>query len=446
LDQLSLKHTKQLVRGAPAYTCFVKTSKSAVDKAGRLLAKASFASEADRDAQELVLNEYRLAHLQPLTATTLALQRWLDGFKGKYYIAQRLKRKPQIIRKLSRFSVRLSQLQDIGGARIVVPTNADVDAMIKHLRDRLGEQEEIVIDAMTDYRTLGREDSGYRATHLILSAHGRSVELQLRSEAQHYWAEQIERTSVIYGHHLKELEGDASVLRYFKLLSDVFYELESGREPPTSRKIELDRSRDVAETVIKRSDRRNVFSSSISEGTVKAMLARHSKRPGLISNWIMVFNWNDGSFVYFEPVDRDPERAMAAYTEKESQFPAGDGFEVVMVGSSDPSMIRHTHSHYFGLETYDNVLETLKESIVGITKRLPIGLDALSILRVLVRRKHWSAKKMVSRSTLKNHFCQSVEDFDGGLAWLFAEGLVIGTGADGVYLNIQHKARIEDFL
>ena len=225
-------------------------SKTAIDKAGRYLAKKGELSEHERIAHELVLDEYRRAHLAPLTTATIQLQRWLDGFQGRYYIAQRLKRKPQIIRKLKRLSVRLVQLQDIAGARIVVPSNNDVDTLLSLIEGRIKSQSSIKIDAVADYRQTGREDSGYRALHVVLAIDGRSVELQLRSEAQHYWAEQIERTSVIYGYHLKELEGDPRVLLYFKELSHIFHELESGRDPAPGQRIDLERARVDAETVI----------------------------------------------------------------------------------------------------------------------------------------------------------------------------------------------------
>jgi ppGpp synthetase/RelA/SpoT-type nucleotidyltranferase len=421
-------------------------SKTAIDRAGRALAKGSFASDEERLRHEAILDAYRQAHLEPLTSTTLQLQSWMSGFKGQYYIAQRLKRKPQIIRKLQRLPGRLVQLQDIAGARIVVKSNSDVDRLARHLSQSVAQQTRVTIDAINDYRTSGREDSGYRALHVVLLADQRSIELQLRSEAQHYWAEQIERTSVIYGHHLKELEGDRSVLDYFQVLSDVFHDLESGREPAIARRMELESARAAAEAVIRGSDRRQVFDSAVSEGVVKAMIGRLENRPGAINNWIMVFDWNTGSFIYFEPVDRDPVAAMAAYVAKESQFLASDGYEVVMVGSSDPSMIRHTHSHYFGIENYDNVLESLKDSIEGISKRLPIGIDALKVLQVLVRRKHWSRAKMVSRSTLKNHFCKSVQDFESAIDWLTENQLVKTNGKDGLFLDIQQKSMIEAYL
>lgn len=191
-------------------------SKTAVDRAGNALSKGTVADELELQRHEDIFDEYRKAHLEPLTATTLQLQSWLTQFDGEYYVAQRLKRKPQIVRKLNRLSVRLSQLQDIGGARIVVRANSDVDRLHAYLVKSLQKQRVIDITRTTDYRQMGRDQTGYRALHLILKCDSRSIELQLRSEAQHYWSEQIERTSIIYGHHLKESEGHPLVIRYLK--------------------------------------------------------------------------------------------------------------------------------------------------------------------------------------------------------------------------------------
>lgn len=422
-------------------------SNSSIDRAGRALAKGAFSNDAERARHEEILDEYRATHLAPLTETTIQIQRWLSTFSGKYYIAQRLKRKPQIIRKLNRLSVRLVQLQDIAGARVVVKSNAEVDRLHSHLKQHIAESADVELVDARDYRYEGREDSGYRALHLILNADNRSIELQLRSEAQHYWAEQIERTSIIYGHHLKELAGHQDVLQYFHLLSDVFHEIECGRAPSPAHKLSLDQARYQATIIITAADTRNVFDSAVNEGVVKAMIDRQRRSAQGISNWIIVFNWNIGSFVYWDSVDRDPVVAMAQYVEKEKLYPSSEGYEVVMVGSSDASMIRHTHSHYFGIETYDAILESLEDSMVGLARRMPIGLGPLKILQVMIRRKHWTKSKMVARETLKNHFCKSVVGFDDSLAWLIKESLVLSNGSDGaVYLNMQEKRRIESYL
>lgn len=109
-------------------------TKSKIDRAGFALAKDTF-----RDAEEMieledVFDEYRKSHLEPLSETTLELQKWLNEYGHDYYIAQRLKRKPQIARKLNRLSVRLTQLQDIGGCRIILEKNELIEQAIDFLK------------------------------------------------------------------------------------------------------------------------------------------------------------------------------------------------------------------------------------------------------------------------------------------------------------------------
>lgn len=447
-EAISTDHLEQIGgnvgNGCQAYTKAM-ASKTQIDNAGRLLAKAS--TEADELARaNAIVDKYRSSHLEPLTRFTINLQRWLATIRGRYYIAQRLKRKPQIIRKLRRFSVRLTQLQDIAGARVVVADNHTVDT-VRSTVLRLARGEDVEFVKESDYRVYGRDDSGYRALHLVFNAGGRQIELQIRSEAQHYWAEQIERTSVIYGYHIKEQEGNQSVIDYFHTLSDIFYELESGREPSDAQRLDLDKKRAEAETCISESCRKNVFQSRINDGVVKGMIARQgSTRSGII-NWLLVFDWNSGSFVSWDEVDRDPELAVLAYIEKEEHFPHGDGFEVVMVGSSDAAMIRHTHSHYFGIEDYESVLATLEGSVAGLSARYPVGLSERRILQVLVRRKHWGHRKAVRRDTLSNHFCKSVIGFDDALANLLRDGYLCTKFANGpVFLDPGARAKIEAAL
>lgn len=281
---------------------------------------------------------------------------------------------------------------------------------------------------------------------MLLTNSGYTLELQIRSQVQHYWAESIERTSVIYGHHLKEKEGDVQVIGYFRSLSDVFYEIESGRDPTSHQKIEIDHLRQAAEKIITASDRNRVFNSYVNEDIIKTLTTIEAKRVGF-NNWIMVFDWNTGAFSTWDIVDRDPDLATARYVEYEHQFPAQHGFEVVMIGSSDVATVRQTHSHYFGIAGYDAVLEKLDQSIVGFGRRMDIDSDARQILLALYNRNFWGKKKGCSIATLKNHYCQSVMAFDSSLHLLAEKELVLMPNANGpVSLNVKKTNDIKQYL
>lgn len=419
-------------------------SKTQIDKAGRALAAGG---EVTLEVIQLedVFDEYRAAHLEPLSKTTLELQKWLHGYGGRYYIAQRLKRKPQIVRKLRRLSVRLTQLQDIGGCRIIVDTNKDVDKLLHFLKSQVEAQENFKLTKVTDYRGKGRDDTGYRAVHLLLSRDGRALELQVRSRIQHYWAESIERTSVIYGYHLKEKEGDPQVISYFKLLSDVFFEIESGREPAQQAKVQLDKLRVIAEGIISRSDKNRVMSSFVNEDIVKTLTETQGSAETL-NNWVIVFDWNTGAFVTWDTVGRDAAEAVKKYIDYERQFTSENNFEVVMIGSSDIASVSQTHSHYFGIDKYEDILESLEESIIGFSKRLDIDVGARQILSILFRKKYWGTK-MISQETVKNHYLKGLLTFESSLRVLKEKNLVhVDVNQGPISLNLKKKSEIEAYL
>lgn len=410
------------------------------------LAKSSFRNAEDMLELEGAFDEYRKSHLEPLSETTLELQAWLNEYGHDYYIAQRLKRKPQIIRKLNRLSVRLTQLQDIGGCRIIVENNCLIDQIIEFLKGKISETGTLKINHITDYREQGRDITGYRSVHLLLERSGKKLELQLRSRIQHYWAESIERTSVIYGYHLKESDGDPKVISYFQKLSDAFYEIESGRSPSTRSRLDIDLAKSEAERIIREKNPSKAIDSYVNEDIIRTLIETEKRNPSPINNWIIVFDWSSGQFVCWDIVGRTPDEAIEAYVRYENQFPVEQNFEVVLIGSSRVATVRKTHSHYFGIEDYDRILESLDESIEGFQSLGAIDISGRQILLKLYTKRFWG-QKTVAQETLRNHFCKDVKNLDSALEKLIGKGLVIRESADGpVSLNVKARAEIDKLV
>ena len=126
-------------------------------------------------------------------------------------------------------------------------------------------------------------------------------------------------------------------------------------------------------------------------------------------------------------------------------YPSTSGYEVVLVGSSDVSMLQETHSHYFGIEAYENILENIDISLINIRKRIPIDTGARTILFAMVNRGYWN--RNLSIDTLKNHYCKNLFGFDDSLRILRDKELVIMESDRGpVCLNISKKSEIESYL
>ncbi|MEC7762330.1 MAG: hypothetical protein VX874_10525 [Pseudomonadota bacterium] len=133
--------------------------------------------------------------------------------------------------------------------------------------------------------------------------------------------------------------------------------------------------------------------------------------------------------------------AIEKYSWYEYQYPEEEKYEVVMIGSSDVSKIRHTHSHYFGIEHHNSALEEMEDSIIGLKNRATMDVGARRILSALKRHGRWG-KKSIKIDTLKNHFCQNVATFDLSLELLKGRGLV--TGNDPISLNIKMSSEIHE--
>ena len=117
-----------------------------------------------------------------------------------------------IVAKLQRESIRLSQIQDIAGCRVVV---ADVPA-----QDRVVES---LIGAFPGAAVVDRRASpqfGYRAVHVIVRVVGKLVEIQVRSLSQHLWAELSEKLSDVIDPAVKYGGGPEPFRQLLVRLSD----------------------------------------------------------------------------------------------------------------------------------------------------------------------------------------------------------------------------------
>lgn len=226
-------------------------SKRAIDRAGRLLADADEEIESDElnDALE-VLNNFRAVHSFPLNTFQMRLRTVSTSIYPSALVAQRLKRVPSILSKLRRFpSMKLSQMQDIGGCRAVVNTVSQARRLVQqgYLRSRLNH----VLVNNKDY--VGEpKDSGYRGYHLIYryvsdkkpTYNGCQIELQVRSRIQHAWATAVETVGTFIQHSLKSSEGPDEWLRFFALCSSAFARTEGTPLAPNTptNKRELNRT------------------------------------------------------------------------------------------------------------------------------------------------------------------------------------------------------------
>lgn len=108
-----------------------------------------------------------------------------------------------LVNKLRRErTTRLSQIQDIAGARIVIDgTRENQDEVVEELRSELEEIEDCECPPPIDRRET--PSHGYRAVHLVPRISGFRVEIQVRTVLQDAWANLMEKWADLHGREIR---------------------------------------------------------------------------------------------------------------------------------------------------------------------------------------------------------------------------------------------------
>lgn len=174
----------------------------------------------NQDAYEEIredLDAWRYRHIRPMDDIFDAI----NELKTKhpefdYDVAERLKRLPSILGKLYRFpTMKLNQIQDIGGVRIICSDIDQLMALLPYLDELFPEYKE-------KNRLENPAPSGYRGIHRIYKKDGVYIELQIRTMLEHVWATSVESIDVLRGTAMKNGEDGAAWTEFFQLLSSFF--------------------------------------------------------------------------------------------------------------------------------------------------------------------------------------------------------------------------------
>lgn len=172
-----------------------------------------------------ILNRWRIHHDPSLKYYTELLRKEavkLNLESGQFTVIHRIKRIHSIILKLQRFpQMQLPTMDDIAGARIVLPANENVFDLVNALKEKKIKNDLIKVNNYISHP----KDDGYRSVHLVYRINKEpsiQIELQLRSLLQHYWATGVEVFGTLEKTSFKTGEGREEWKTFFKLLSSRF--------------------------------------------------------------------------------------------------------------------------------------------------------------------------------------------------------------------------------
>jgi ppGpp synthetase/RelA/SpoT-type nucleotidyltranferase len=134
-----------------------------------------------------MLDAYRSTFDAPLLDNSAVVTSALRACGIPHLLCGRLKRTKSIIRKLRRETnnaMDLSRMADVAGFRVIVGDTNHQEQALQVIASATPQ-----VRAHYDYRSRTR---GYRAVHFNIGTPARRVEIQLRTCAQHLWADQSE--------------------------------------------------------------------------------------------------------------------------------------------------------------------------------------------------------------------------------------------------------------
>lgn len=192
-------------------------SKSQVDRLGERIRDAPVTASGIRhyDESDLrMLDAYRLTFRAPHERVVAVLRDDLSLEPT----SRPAKSTPSIADKLRRESLRLSQMQDIAGCRLIVPNVLSQDEVVAQVTK--------AIDGSKIFDRREHPSHGYRAVHVIATHSGANVEIQIRSLIQHQWAELSEKLADRHGSEIKYGGGDKGAQDLLMRLSTLVASLE----------------------------------------------------------------------------------------------------------------------------------------------------------------------------------------------------------------------------
>jgi hypothetical protein len=337
----------------------LKYSKRQIDEAGVTLTNPT-SSSSERDLALEILGNFRSCHAYPINTFQATLRTKLNKTGIDYLVSQRLKRTPSMILKLERFgNMRLSQMQDIGGLRAILPNMEDVNAIIS-LYKKAGLQHEIKNEK--DYIN-NPKDSGYRCYHIVYkyknsinsNYDGLMVELQIRTRLQHAWATAVETMGTFIDHSLKSSQGPAEWLDFFSLVGNAFAYIEG---TPTIQLYSHLSREDVFKKIRDDANSLQVINQLEAFSDVIANIETDKRQGSLHLVVLDIENQEVRIKTYSKSAI---EEASNDYLKEETAISGSNKRQVVLVTSNSLDSLRKAYPSYF-LDTKE-FIRTLKEII-----------------------------------------------------------------------------------
>jgi hypothetical protein len=321
----------------------LKYSKTKIDRAGEVLKNRTSTATEIANALD-ILSSWRGYHAMPLNTFATVLRQRAQKISKNAVVAQRLKRTPSILLKLSNHkTMRLSAMQDIGGLRAILETTADVYSVLDLYKKSKSKH---TLFSLDDYIESPKKD-GYRSIHLVYKLTKNPnmfLEIQLRSQLQHIWATGVEVFGTLQNSSFKSGHGDKKWLEFFSLLSSVFAIKE--KKPPLKIHTKISKEGLVLKLQNKIQELKVIENLSVYTAAYKTISSSTSNgRKGHYS--LIVLNSRENTISLSTYGASQFESAAQAYLKLERENFEDEQINVVLVNTGDIKKLEMSYPNYF---------------------------------------------------------------------------------------------------
>ena len=317
-----------------------------------------------------IANSWRDSHSYPMRRVRAEIRGQLRSLKLMEYgvTAARLKRMPSIRKKLKIRPENLTQIQDLAGCRVIMPSMDDVRRVIEfnrgdcshlHFRD-------------WDYIEAPKAD-GYRSFHRVYKFRpsgseeelfaDRRVEIQFRTRLQHSWATAVEAVGLFRREDIKGGAGNQDWRRLFELMSFEFANAEQCLEIPGAPSPK-DRIKEIKDI------NRRIEAANLLENLSQAFNYTEMYYYGEAKYFLIEYD-NKNARVHVKPYGTAIGGAKSL-DETEAEIRNGSSLNAVLVEADKIDALKQAYPNYFGdVQVFKSNLHRITQGKQAVEYTLP---------------------------------------------------------------------------